>query len=1236
MGLTYNSNQKKWDLQNERTDYETRPYSDQLKVWAKTKTTSYPVKGQNYYQTYFDSYAVSPDSPGKDWSELGSLPLNYSNDDLLRIAGFTGLFSLDTLKEVVSSAANTYKYNKQLNDYNAKLKAVNTQKNNFYQNVLNIINTTKQGSYNYLDAKQAILNQKTNLTNAGLSDEEAQKLIDNMVGPTGQFRNFYSLERITPWDPSNLPANLSNTTRQRTDLTENFNKYSDGRSGYYINETLQGRAAAARWSEAIAKDDLDIISRYGSVEAYAKQDYLNQITDPTKNTAQLNSIRGSESRPLSPLVTDYREQVFPDAIAQQTRDDVQKKIFGLKPSTTGAGYEFRDINKELSDFVSFDQTANKLWTQAKNEASLAKLTGATTPGPWSRLTKSLGVNSTFLTDQDQFSSLLGRITTLNPNDPNDKKIIDDNQQLINSLSSLKSNEIFKELSSYAPEINDAFTKSVQASEEEQTRKFGELRQSALRDTIEALTAAKRQELNLSLLKSTSVGQEISSLQQTISDSLLGDLSIGGMMPKIGDTQTTKKGLDFGLSDVFGTKNGLIYNWENWFNNEIEKKYAGDIDIPNDYVPAGSRTFSNGFIDDKTAQEWKKYDDAYKVLKTSPFDPTAKALVDLRPSNYVPVEDRKTVKQEWLDYENQLKAKGYVDAKTLASWAQYDKAYADLQKDPSDTAAKAIYDKRPVDYIPPEKRMDKDVQFAKEFFSTYLKPRFDASQSIAEFQDYINVTKDTQNPFQTQDRLNALKLTAQTSVSNWFASLQKAGDSRFNSDYYFDPINYLKSNGVGDPNNPLLPGAAFLNYADTVPGQNALRQNQKVTADWEAAKRGDSTTDDYGATINWLQQAYNYGIDVNNKAAFAKLHYQLVGQNAPEKDADGNIVRKPDGSPSIQGYDPAPDVYAPQIAKLYISQILTPYLIDQSNKIGSVFGQFIKPSDYVDEVLKAVNLPQNKDQWSTILEKYGIDPNASLNEIKDTLVDSLSQDSTTNIKKQIGDFLTENKGQLPTQSDIGVEYIQRDTAPSGTVTEASGVYAVFKNAGFSGTEKEFYSTFMPDASQQDIDIMNAAYAPAGKTTPLLPTVTGTGMEQIATMADLFGDKDISEVLSTAGVSVTKAKPSLLAQFITASGEGEDVGIGDPFADTDATFGTTSGTTQKTDQMGIGNPFDDVGINDPFSDPSDPFTSSSDPFNKTSSSVVKPTIVTFAGTPSLSKKSLGFSSSLFEGFGAGFGF
>ena len=1231
MGISYNNSSRNWIIANEKTDLPI----------ARTVSITVPVEvmideGGPKFRTDSEGNTVATGinlgAGGDDWrwsdpvfetvDKTATVDIDGGYWDVihaLEAAGIPNPRPWDNEHNLQAAQD----YNRRINEDNTKSNTINTAKNNFYAQIQNIANATRQGSYNFLQAKDAITQQKTLLTAAGLSDEDATREVDRIIGNTGHFSNFYSTERVTPWDPSVLPGTLSDVVKQRTDLGANFNTYIDGRKGYYLNETDSGRKAAAIWDQAVADNNLDIIGRYGSKEAYAKYDYLQQIIDPTKTSAQINLIRGSQAAALSPLVTDYTEKVFPgqsDAQAQMVRDEVQNKIFGLQKVTTDgqAGYQFRDVPQELSNFVTNNTTASNLWKAAQNDAELAKL-GTNIKSPWTNLTKSLGVNNSMLTDQSSFGSLLARVATLNPKDANDKAVIDANQQLIDSISKLTNDNTFKDLTTYTPEVNDAFTKSVQASEAEQTTKFGQMRADILKDTIAQLKIAKQNEARIAMLKSLPVGQDLQALQTDINNSILGDTGIGGLMSTSGQAPGKQPfKLDLGLDNIYGTKNGLIYNWQDWFNNTIEKKYAGNIDIPNDYIPPLLRTKENGFVDDAAVTGWKKYDDAYAVLKTNPNDFAAKSVVANAPIDYVPVQDRKIVQQSWTDYETQLKAAGYVDPQILSSWSKYDDAYNKLQADPNDATAKAVYDSRPVDYIVPDKRMDKDVQFAKDFFSDYLKPRFDSSQSIAEFQDYIDVTKNTQNPFQTQDRMDALKLAAQTSVTQWYANLQKLGDSKFNADYYFDPNQYLKTNGIGDPNNPMLPGTAFGDYSTTVAGTNAARQAQKVNADWEAAKQGKSTTDDYGKSIDWVQQAYRYGIDINDKDSFAKLHYQLVGQNVPQKDANGNILKDESGNPLIQKFDAAPDVYAPEIAKLYITQVLTPYLIDKANKIGSVFGQFVKPADYVNQVLQAVNLQKDNPQWNQLLSQYGLDPNSSLNEIKDALTSALSQSSTTDIKKQIGDLI--NKAEKPTQANLGVEYIQRDTTPSGTVTPASGVYAIFKNSGYSGSESQFYADFMPGSSKEDIDLINASYSPKGAGGVLGFTTSGDAMTQLSSMASLFGDTSLTEALSltgtattTSGVTTTSGAttPSLSSYFGDTSGD--QVGIGDPFADTSNSFATyTTGKSSSSNS-------DEIGIGDPFAESSDPFSSSSNPFGtiKASTSSKISSIGNFF--PSLSSKS-----------------
>jgi hypothetical protein len=385
-----------------------------------------------------------------------------------------------------------------LDEYNIKTKKdkeasnkLKAAKNTFYSKIYTndqepgIVNSTKGNVYKFLDAKKQITQLKSILTDGGMSDADATKEIERMVGETGQFTNFYSIERMKDqqWNPSVLPDILSDVVKQRTDLGSNFNTYADGRKGYYLNETTTGQNAGAIWDQAEANNDLDILERYGSKETYAKHDYLLQITDPTKTSSQINLIRGSQSAALSPLVTDYTEKVFPgqsDAQAQMVRDEVQNKIFGLQQVTAAGqtGYQFRDVPQELSNFVTKNTAAQKLWNSAQSDAALAKL-GTNIQGPWTKLTKSLGVKDSMLTDQTSFGSLLARVSILIANDPKDKEIIDANKTLIDSIVKLNDNKTFKDLTNYAPEVNDAFTNSVQASEAAQTTQFGQMRAGIL-------------------------------------------------------------------------------------------------------------------------------------------------------------------------------------------------------------------------------------------------------------------------------------------------------------------------------------------------------------------------------------------------------------------------------------------------------------------------------------------------------------------------------------------------------------------------------------------------------------------------------------------------------------------------------------------------------------------------------------------------------------------------------------
>ena len=86
----------------------------------------------------------------------------------------------------------------------------------------------------------------------------------------------------------------------------------------------------------------------------------------------------------------------------------------------------------------------------------------------------------------------------------------------------------------------------------------------------------------------------------------------------------------------------------------------------------------------------------------------------------------------------------------------------------------------------EKEIAVEADFAKNFINDYLVPRFDTSRSMDEFVEYLDVRQEEQNPFQTQDIVNAVQQVAQLRSEAYLDQLKGTADRSFNADFYFNP------------------------------------------------------------------------------------------------------------------------------------------------------------------------------------------------------------------------------------------------------------------------------------------------------------------------------------------------------------------------------------------------------------------------------------------------------------------
>jgi hypothetical protein len=369
----------------------------------------------------------------------------------------------------------------------------------------------------------------------------------------------------------------------------------------------------------------------------------------------------------------------------------------------------------------------------------------------------------------------------------------------------------------------------------------------------------------------------------------------------------------------------------------------------------------------------------------------------------------------------------------------------------------------------------EAGFAKEFVDKYLIPRFDESRSMDEFVEYLDVRQSEQNPFQTQDILSATKLVADIRAQKYLDDIKATPGRYFDSNFYFNP--------TGDK-------ARETAYTD---------QASTVAADWEAAKKGDEY---------WKTQAYRFGVNINDKDAFARMHFQVKGQG--------------------KGYDSADDILNASKVSDYIYTQILPAIKEEALKSGTVFGQFITPEEFADEMLRGLD-PNDKSTWDEVLKRYGLeDFKGDITELKEYVKETLRTGSAQEIRENIK-YLNE-KRQKPTQETLGVTYIERpEDYKNEQAKPQTELYKTFQSAGFQGTEDDFYKDFFPDMDRSEQILLTKS----GKDESLKTT----GLDFTDPFASLgtiesFFDADEPEK------TTDKPEPKTNSYFRIAMGEDED--------------------------------------------------------------------------------------------------
>ena len=555
-------------------------------------------------------------------------------------------------------------------------------------------------------------------------------------------------------------------------------------------------------------------------------------------------------------------------------------------------------------------------------------------------------------------------------------------------------------------------KVLGVKEQEDTKKYGALAQNVLKDTIAELNKAKAQENAMDLYRGLEGFSEIMDLNKTLANSILGDSGLGGYLAMTKNKSEADVTSDFEkqLGKMTGLQSNTTYNWQKWFDDTLTQKYGIDYkeyqstEDTLDVINTALKSDPNKIFDNKN----KKFTDEFvKKAGFNSSEELTKFLGDQGATGAGLLTDLQAGKIGEPDQIQKLTS-----------------LRTSLEQQVTDLDAKKNKDLtltyKGTDGVPEEVKVE--ASFARQFIDDYLKPRFNYSKSMNEFIDYMNVKEEDKNIFQTTDRLTEVKDYAQTVAKLMQADLDTNFNKEFNTDFYFNPKD---------------------SYA-TQKQELYGTQQSIVNKDWENAKTNPD------ALINpslpylgtWAENAYAYKKDLNNKDDFARLHYQIIG--------------------SQKGFDAAIDP-ASTLQKTLESPVYS-----KAQSIGTVFGDFVKPEEFADKILKGVDPLADKESWNKILKQYNLSETASLDDIKKAISTSLTTGTAEEIRANIKSLQELEK--TPTQAELGVSYIERPEDKTASATAKSDFYNVFKKAGYQGTEESFYNDYMPDSSPEDIKLL----------------------------------------------------------------------------------------------------------------------------------------------------------------------
>ena len=623
---------------------------------------------------------------------------------------------------------------------------------------------------------------------------------------------------------------------------------------------------------------------------------------------------------------------------------------------------------------------------------------------------------------------------------------------------------------------------------QRTEQFGLLAQDVLRETINKLEQAQRQQNQFDLLGNLGGFSEIINIGTNAANDLIGDL--GGVPPGIRDQ------IEGTFNAALGTfGNSTIVNWQNFFEKDLTEKYAKDYnekfaalelekDIFENAIPKSDDFAAYVQSRDNVLSKYNK-----RIAGLTPGDPEFISIGQFGKEFYEAnkndpkfksralEEKGKVFDEELGEFKNSfLREVGFQTSDELVEYLRNAPGGQDVLRtisgtrfgsrgkelDPYariqelDNEIKRIDDPNNPDFDFAGqlrdrngniKAVDIDSQFARDFINDYLRPRFNASKSINEFINFIDVDEEFQNPFQTQTTQDSLNNLA-TQRTQEFLNNLKPVDETFNAQFFENPFF----------DRPVEEQKA----ADASRYERKLEfQKNFFAAELKKAQQGDpkyiNALLTRGVAVEpalTTDGSLVYSID---KGGFARTLFDITRGG---RDIEGKEILL-DGAPvNFAAFDNPID---PDRIKQFQNFDLVPSLIGQVERDGtSVFGDFISPDEFAEGALDDAGVGPNTPLGRQLALAGGEE---ELDDLKNTLTAVIGGDETVQLRERIKDLA--DAGEEVSQKTLGVDYIEREIDKEGSGRAGDGLFGIFQQAGFQGTEKEFYESFFPGQSKEEI-------------------------------------------------------------------------------------------------------------------------------------------------------------------------